>query len=642
MALSLAEKIINDHIVEGEPVKGSEIGIKIDQTLTQDATGTMAYLQFEAMGLDRVKTELSVSYVDHNMLQTDFRNADDHAYLKSVAAKYGIYFSKPGNGICHQVHRERFGIPGKTLLGSDSHTPTGGGLGMISIGAGGLDVAVAMGGGPFFLIYPEIIEVKLTGELKPFVNAKNVIFKLLDILTVKGGVGKILEYTGPGVLALSAGDRFAIANMGTEVGATTSIFPSDENTKRFLNGQDRGDAWINLSADEGAVYDEVIEIDLSALEPLVAEPGSPDNITDIKSLVGKKIVQVLIGTCTNSSYEDMMTVAKMLEGKKIHPGVDMGVAPGSKQVFQMIAESGGLALIISSGSRILESACGFCIGMGQAPPTGGISLRTGNRNFPGRSGTQGDNIYLVSPEIAAASALAGEFVDPTTIEQVIDIEPPTQYTIDDSGIIPPIDDPSNVKIQRGPNIKEVPVKDPLTDTIKSEVILKVGDNITTDHIMPAGAKVLPLRSNIPAISEYVYVNVDDTFAARAKAAGSGIIVGGTNYGQGSSREHAALAPMYLGIDAVIVNDFARIHRANLINFGILPLLIDAANNDKIEQGDELELNDILSNLESGSDFTVNNLTKGTEFKVKSDMTELEKTILRAGGKLAYTRSLNLN
>ncbi|MCH7618652.1 MAG: aconitate hydratase [Candidatus Marinimicrobia bacterium] len=642
MGLTLAEKILNEHIVEGEPVKGTQIGLKIDQTLTQDATGTMAYLQFEAMGLDKVETELSVSYVDHNMLQTDFRNADDHAYLQTVAAKYGIYFSKPGNGICHQVHRERFGIPGKTLLGSDSHTPTGGGLGMIAMGAGGLDVAVAMGGGPFFLTYPEIIGVKLSGALKPYVNAKNVIFKLLDILTVKGAIGKILEYTGEGAKSLSAGDRFAICNMGTEVGATTSIFPSDENTKLFLDAQGRGDTWVELSPDSDAEYDDVIEIDLSSLEPLVAEPGSPDNIADISSLVGKKVDQVLIGTCTNSSYEDMMMVAKMLEGKKISPGVDMGVAPGSKQVFQMIAESGGLASIIASGSRILESACGFCIGMGQAPPTGGISLRTGNRNFPGRSGTQNDEIYLVSPEIAAASALAGEFVDPTTLTDEIVIEPPTHYTIDDSGIVPPSADPSAIEIVRGPNIKPVPVKEPLEDSIKGEVLLKVGDNITTDHIMPAGAKVLPLRSNIPAISEYVYVNVDDTFAARAKEAGGGIIVGGGNYGQGSSREHAALAPMYLGITAVIVNSFARIHGANLINFGILPLLIDPEDNDKIEQGDELEINDIHATLDSGEDFRIKNLSKEIEFSVKCDLSDLEKQVLKAGGRLAFTRSQSRN
>ena len=642
MGLTLAEKILNEHIVEGEPVKGTQIGLKIDQTLTQDATGTMAYLQFEAMGLDKVETELSVSYVDHNMLQTDFRNADDHAYLQTVAAKYGIYFSKPGNGICHQVHRERFGIPGKTLLGSDSHTPTGGGLGMIAMGAGGLDVAVAMGGGPFFLTYPEIIGVKLSGALKPYVNAKNVIFKLLDILTVKGAIGKILEYTGEGAKSLSAGDRFAICNMGTEVGATTSIFPSDENTKLFLDAQGRGDTWVELSPDSDAEYDDVIEIDLSSLEPLVAEPGSPDNIADISSLVGKKVDQVLIGTCTNSSYEDMMMVAKMLEGKKISPGVDMGVAPGSKQVFQMIAESGGLASIIASGSRILESACGFCIGMGQAPPTGGISLRTGNRNFPGRSGTQNDEIYLVSPEIAAASALAGEFVDPTTLTEEIVIEPPTHYTIDDSGIVPPSADPSAIEIVRGPNIKPVPVKEPLEDSIKGEVLLKVGDNITTDHIMPAGAKVLPLRSNIPAIAEYVYVNVDDTFAARAKEAGGGIIVGGGNYGQGSSREHAALAPMYLGITAVIVNSFARIHGANLINFGILPLLIDPEDNDKIEQGDELEINDIHATLDSGEDFKIKNLSKKIEFSVKCDLSDLEKQVLKAGGRLAFTRSQSRN
>jgi len=576
------------------------------------------------------------------MLQTDFRNADDHAYLKSVAKKYGIYFSKPGNGICHQVHRERFGIPGKTLLGSDSHTPTGGGLGMISIGAGGLDVAVAMGGGPFFLTYPEIIGVKLTGKLKPYVNAKNVIFKLLEILTVRGGVGKVLEYFGPGVKSLSAGDRFAICNMGTEAGATTSIFPSDENTKMFLDAQERGDSWVELSADDDAEYDEIIEIDLSSLEPLVAEPGSPDNIVDIKSLVGKKVSQVLIGTCTNSSYEDMMTVAKMLEGKNVNSGVDLGVAPGSKQVFQMIAESGGLASIISSGARILESACGFCIGMGQAPQTDGISLRTGNRNFPGRSGTQGDNIYLVSPEIAAASALTGEFVDPTTLSDTIHIEAPTQYKIDDSGIIPPSDDSSDVEILRGPNIKAVPVKDPLTDSLKGEVIIKVGDNITTDHIMPAGAKVLPFRSNIPAISEFVYVNVDDTFAKRAKESPGGMIVAGTNYGQGSSREHAALAPMYLGINAILANGFARIHRANLINFGILPLLLDANDNDKIEQGDELEIGDIFSNLDSGSDFTVKNNTKETEITAVCDLSELERKILVAGGKLPYTKALNLN
>ena len=642
MGLTLTEKIINDHIVEGEPIKGSQIGLKIDQTLTQDATGTMAYLQFEAMGLESVKTELSVSYVDHNMLQTDFRNADDHAYLRSVAEKYGIYFSKPGNGICHQVHRERFGIPGKTLLGSDSHTPTGGGLGMISMGAGGLDVAVAMGGGPFFLTYPHIIGVRLTGELKPYVNAKNVIFKILEILTVKGGVGKVLEYTGPGAKALSAGDRFAICNMGTEVGATTSIFPSDENTKKFLDAQGRGDVWVEMSADDDAVYDEIIEIDLSSLEPLVAEPGSPDNIVNIKSLVGKKISQVLIGTCTNSSYEDMMTVAKMLEGKHVNSDVDFGVAPGSKQVFQMIAESGGLGSIISSGARILESACGFCIGMGQAPSTDGISLRTGNRNFPGRSGTQGDNIYLVSPEIATASALAGEFVDPTTLSETLDIEAPSQYKIDDSGIIAPSDNPSKVKILRGPNIKAVPVKEPLTDSVKGEVILKVGDNITTDHIMPAGAKVLPFRSNIPAISEFVYVNVDNTFAKRAKESPGGMIVGGTNYGQGSSREHAALAPMFLGITAILVNGFARIHRANLINFGILPLLLDVNDNDKIEQGDLLEINNILSTLDSGGDFTVQNNSKGIEFTAKCDLSKLDRKILVAGGKLPYTKSLNLN
>ena len=641
MGLTLTEKILKAHLVDGEFVKGQEIGIRIDQTLTQDATGTMAYLEYEAMGVPRVKTEKSVAYIDHNTLQSGFENADDHRFIGSVCKKHGIYFSRPGNGICHQVHLERFGIPGKTLIGSDSHTPTGGGIGMIAIGAGGLDVAVAMGGGAYYITYPNIVKVNLTGKLSAWVSAKDVILEVLRRMSVKGGVGKVIEYCGEGVKTLSVPERATITNMGAELGATTSIFPSDEITLSFLKAQERADVWTELKADDDAVYDEVIDIDLSKLTPMAACPHSPDNIKTAEELSGMKIDQVCIGSCTNSSYVDMMKVAHILKGKTVHPDVSLAIAPGSKQVLNMIAENGALADMIAAGARILESACGPCIGMGQAPNSKGISLRTFNRNFLGRSGTKDGQIYLVSPELAAASAVAGVLVDPRTLGEMPEIKVPEHFKINDNMVVPPVAeaDMDSVEVLRGPNIKPYPETAPLVDSIGCQVSLKVGDNITTDHIMPAGAKILPLRSNIPAISQHCFTVCDEDFPRRAKNMEKSIIVGGSNYGQGSSREHAALAPLYLGIKAVLVKSFARIHRANLINAGILPLtFVNEADYDKIEQGDEIEIANVRADIEAGkTQLTVVNKSKNAEIPVLCELTGRTKDIILAGGLLDYTR-----
>ena len=641
MGLTLTEKIIKAHIIDGEMVKGTEIGLKIDQTLTQDATGTMAYLQFEAMGVDRVKTERSVAYIDHNTLQSGFENADDHRFIGSVCKKHGIYFSRPGNGICHQVHLERFGIPGKTLIGSDSHTPTGGGIGMIAIGAGGLDVAVAMGGGAYYITYPKIVKVNLTGKLSPWVSAKDVILEVLRRMSVKGGVGKVIEYCGEGVKTLTVPERATITNMGAELGATTSIFPSDETTLAFLKAQDRADVWSELKADDDAVYDEQIDIDLSQLIPLAACPHSPDNVKSVNEIGKLKIDQVCIGSCTNSSYVDMMKVAHILKGKTVDPSVSLAIAPGSKQVLNMIAENGALADMIAAGARILESACGPCIGMGQSPNSKGISLRTFNRNFLGRSGTKDGQIYLVSPEMAAVSALTGYLTDPRTLGDMPEFKLPEHFKINDNMVVPPADeaDMDSVEVLRGPNIKPFPQTSPLDDSIDCQVSLKVGDNITTDHIMPAGAKILPLRSNIPAISQHCFTVCDEDFPRRAKNMGKSIIVGGSNYGQGSSREHAALAPLYLGIKAVLVKSFARIHRANLINAGILPLtFVNEADYDKINQGDEIVLADVRADVEADmSKLTVVNKTTGVEIPVLCELTGRTKDIILAGGLLDYTR-----
>ena len=641
MGLTLTEKILKAHLVEGEFVKGQEIGIRIDQTLTQDATGTMAYLEFEAMGVPRVKTERSVAYIDHNTLQSGFENADDHRFISSVAKKHGIYFSRPGNGICHQVHLERFGIPGKTLIGSDSHTPTGGGIGMIAIGAGGLDVAVAMGGGTYYITCPKVVKVELKGKLSPWVAAKDVILEVLRILSVKGGVGKVIEYCGEGVKSLSVPERATITNMGAELGATTSIFPSDEITREFLKAQKREEVWTELSADADAVYDEVIEIDLSKLVPLAACPHSPDNIKTAEELSGMKIDQVCIGSCTNSSLLDMLKVAHILKGKTVHPDVSLSIAPGSKQVLTMLAENGALADLIAAGARILESACGPCIGMGQSPNSKGISLRTFNRNFEGRSGTKDGQIYLVSPETAAISALTGVFTDPRTIGDMPEFKLPETFLINDNMVEPPVDekDMDKVEILRGPNIKPFPQTSPLSETIDVPCSLKVGDNITTDHIMPAGAKILPLRSNIPAISEHCFTVCDKDFPKRAKELGQSIIVGGSNYGQGSSREHAALAPLYLGVKAVLVKSFARIHRANLINAGILPLTFVNENDyDNINEGDKLEIKNVKADVVAGkTTLTVVNKTKNIEIPVLCELTGRTKDIILAGGLLDYTR-----
>jgi aconitate hydratase len=637
MSMNVTQKILAEHIVSGEMITGSEIAVRIDQTLTQDATGTMAYLQFEAMGVPRVKTKLSVSYVDHNTLQTGFENADDHRFLQSIAAKHGIYFSRPGNGICHQVNLERFGAPGMTLLGSDSHTPTGGGIGMIAIGAGGLDVAVAMAGGPFYMNMPKVVLVKLTGKLGPWVSAKDIILELLRRLSVKGGVGKIMEYGGEGVKTLTVPDRATITNMGAELGATTSVFPSDELTREFLKAENREDAWKQIEADTDAAYDEVIEIDLSTLEPMVAQPHQPDRVVKVSEIEGLKVDQVLVGSCTNSSYRDLVTLATALKGKKVHPGVSAGVSPGSRQVLEMIARNGILADLIASGVRILESTCGPCIGMGQSPCTNGVSVRTFNRNFEGRSGTKSGKIYLASPEVAAAAMLTGKLTDPRSLGEAVKVELPSEYIIDDGMIIPPADG-SDVEIVRGPNIKPLPIREELPSDVKGVVLLKTGDNITTDDIMPAGSKILPLRSNIPAISEHVFEGIDPTFATRANVSGGGFIIGGENYGQGSSREHAALAPMYLGVKAVIAKSFARIHRANLVNFGILPLtFVNAADYDSIEQGDDLIMPDVRSGLTAGETLVLENKAKSKQYEVRHGLTPRQIEIILAGGMLNYTK-----
>ena len=640
MGLTIAEKIIKAHLVEGDmSVRGSDVALRIDQTLTQDATGTMAYLELEAMGIDRVRTERSVAYIDHNTLQSGFENADDHRYIQSVAEKYGIYFSRPGNGICHQVHLERFGAPGKTLIGSDSHTPTGGGIGMLAFGAGGMDVAVAMGGGAYHITMPKMIRINLSGKLNPFVTAKDVSLEALRILSVKGGVGAIVEWGGEGVKTLSVPERATITNMGAELGATTSIFPSDEVTRAFLAAEGREEVYLPLSSDEDAVYDRVIDIDLSTLEPLIACPHMPDNVVKVSSLAGTKVDQVCIGSCTNSSLYDMLKVAALLRGKTVSKSVSLSVSPGSKQVLAMLAECGALSDILAAGARVLECACGPCIGMGFSPNSGGVSLRTFNRNFEGRSGTKDAKVYLVSPECAVAAALTGEITDPRLLGDAPTVEMPEKFKIDDSAILAPApaDKAAEVEILRGPNIKEFPKCRPQEDTLAAELVLKVGDNITTDHIMPAGAKILPYRSNIPYLSKFCFAVCDESFPERALAAGNGIVLGGANYGQGSSREHAALVPLYLGVRAVVAKSFARIHAANLINAGIMPLtLADPDDYDKLSQGDRLKIDGVHAGLASG-EMTLVDETNGARVKLSCAFTERQAEMLRLGGLLAYTK-----
>jgi aconitate hydratase len=640
MGKNLVQKIFETHLVSGRLEPHKDIAIVIDQTLTQDATGTMAYLQFEALGIPRVKTKLSVSYVDHNMLQTGFENADDHRFLQTFASKYGILFSRPGNGICHQIHLERFAKPGETLLGSDSHTPNAGALGMIAIGAGGLDVALAMGGEPYHLKMPEVILVKLKGKLPSWVTSKDIMLELLRRFTVMGGVGKIFEFGGPGVKTLSIPERATVANLGVEMGATTILFPSDEQTLEFLKAQERTTEWISLESDPNARYDQTIEIDLGTLEPLIAQPSSPDHVCPVRDVAGKEVKQVCIGSCNNSSYMDLMGVAKMLKGKKIHPNVSLTITPGSKQVFEMIARNSALADLISSGARILEAACGPCIGMGWVPPTEAISVRTMNRNFLGRSGTPQDRVYLASPYVAAACAIKGAITDPRTLGLPPPrISLPKHFLVDDGMILLPSTKPEEVILERGPNIKPLPVRGLLEDVMEGSIILKMGDNITTDHILPAGAKVLPLRSNIPLISEHLFERVDSSFARRAKQLGGGFVVGGENYGQGSSREHAALAPMYLGIKAILAKSYARIHRSNLINFGILPLIFkDQEEFQKIQQGDQLKTKDIRAKLKKDGFLTIENVTQRRVFEVSHGLNPREKKILLAGGLLNYTRN----
>ena len=640
MGYTIAQKIIKNHLLSGNMTVGSEIGLKIDQTLTQDATGTMAYLEFEAMGIDRVKTELSVAYIDHNTLQTGFENADDHRFIQSVAKKRGLRFSRPGNGICHQVHLERFGIPGKTLIGSDSHTPTGGGIGMLAMGAGGLDVAVAMGGGAYYVTMPKMVRVNLTGKLQPWDAAKDIILKVLQIMSVKGGVGKIVEYGGEGVKTLSVPERATITNMGAELGATTSIFPSDDITRAFLKAQGREKDWIELSADGDAVYDEIIDIDLNELVPLVAMPHMPDNVKSCREIGKIHIDQVCIGSCTNSSLMDMLKVAAILKGKTVCPSVSLSIAPGSKQVLNMLALDGALSDMIDAGARILESACGPCIGMGQSPNSKGVSLRTFNRNFEGRSGTADAGIYLVSPEVAAASALTGVLTDPRELGEMPEIEMPDEFIINDNMIAMPasVEDADSVEVMYGPNIKPFPKTEAMPEDITAKAVLKVGDNITTDHIMPAGAKILPYRSNIPYLSNFCFKQCDEKFAEHCKAAGKGIIIGGANYGQGSSREHAALVPLYLGIKAVITKSFARIHCANLVNAGIIPFTFANENDyDKISVNDELCLEGIRESIANGTDVTLKNLTTGESYKLDYQLSERQRDILLAGGLLDYTR-----
>ncbi len=635
---TLTAKILAEHLVSGELNPGSQIAIRIDQTLTQDATGTMAYLQLEAMGVPRVRTELSVSYVDHNTLQTGFENADDHLYLRTVAAKHGVVFSRPGNGICHQVHLERFGAPGKTLLGSDSHTPTGGGLGMLAIGAGGLDVACAMAGEPFTLACPRVVNVRLSGGLQPWVAAKDVILEVLRQLSVKGGVGRVMEYSGPGVATLTVPERAVITNMGAELGATSSVFPSDETTRAFLRAQGRETAWREIRADEGAQYDQVVEIDLSTLEPMIACPHSPDKVVKVSQIAGKPVDQVCIGSCTNSSLRDMLIVAAALRGKMIPPEVSLAVSPGSRQVLAMLARDGGLADVIGAGARVLESACGPCIGMGFSPMTGGVSVRSFNRNFEGRSGTPSAQVYLASAETCVAAALTGKLTDPRELGPAPALQMPDSFEVDDSMVVTPPEDPSTVEVIRGPNIQFVEPRGALLDTVRCKILLKLGDNITTDDIAPAGARVLPFRSNIPKISEFAFSHIDADFHLRAKEAGAGAILGGENYGQGSSREHAALSPMFLGIQAVLARSFARIHKANLVNFGILPLVISAADYDALADGDDLELTAILSALGGDGVIRAQNLTQEYEFALKAELTEQEAEVLKAGGMLNYIRS----
>jgi len=638
MSDSLTHKIIRTHLVSGDMVPGREIGLRIDQTLTQDATGTMTYLQFEAMDLPRVRCELAVSYVDHNMLQTDFRNADDHRYLQTVAARYGLHFSRPGNGICHQVHLERFGVPGKTLLGADSHTPTGGGLGMLAIGAGGLEVAVAMAGAPFYVPMPLVVQVRLEGSLPDWASAKDVILELLRRLTVKGGVGKVFEYAGPGVATLSVPQRSTITNMGAELGATSSIFPSDEVTRRYLAAQGRESDWQRLAADDGAAYDEVIEIDLSALEPLIACPHSPDNVRPVRELAGTPIDQVLIGSCTNSSVMDLETVAAMLRGRTVYAGTALAISPGSKQALSMIAASGALEALVNAGARIIDVGCGPCIGMGQSPASGAASLRSFNRNFEGRSGTADAGVYLASAEVCAASALTGVITDPRTLGVPPRVQMPEHYAINDNMIIAPPADGSQIEIVRGPNIKPLPRGAVVPDELEGELLLALGDNITTDHIMPAGSAILPLRSNIPALSDFAFTRVDTTFPKRARAAGGGFVLGGDNYGQGSSREHAALVPMYLGIRGVIAKSFARIHMANLVNVGILPLILDnPADHAVLHQGDRLRLPSIREELIGGQSVIIEDVTRGTHVSAHVDLSARQVEVLLAGGLLAYIK-----
>ena len=639
MGMTIAQKIIKNHLISGDMTVGSEVALRIDQTLTQDATGTMAYLEFETMGIPRVKTEFSIAYVDHNTLQCGFENGDDHRYLQTVAAKHGVHFSRPGNGICHQVHLERFGKPGKTLIGSDSHTPTGGGIGMLAFGAGGLDVAVAMGGGAYYITMPKMFKVNLTGRLRPYVTAKDVSLELLRILSVKGGVVAIVEWSGEGVATLTVPERGTITNMGTELGATTSIFPSDEITRQFLAAQGREEDYIPLASDPDAVYDRIIDIDLSTLEPMIACPHSPDNVVKVSTLKDVKVDQVCIGSCTNSSLMDLLKVAAMLKGKTVHPSVSMSVSPGSKQVLTMLANCGALSDILASGARVLECACGPCIGMGFSPNSGGVSLRTFNRNFLGRSGTKDGQVYLVSPETAVAAALTGYITDPTTINEPLEISMPDKFLINDSAVLPPVpvEEAADAQVLRGPNIKEFPKSKLFTDSLAAQLVLKVGDNITTDHIMPAGAKILPYRSNIPFLSRFCFEVCDPTFAERAKAAGDGIIIGGSNYGQGSSREHAALVPMYLGIRCVIAKSFARIHVANLINAGILPLTFENPDDyDALSQDSILELKDIFAGMDAGK-ITIIDKTTGNSFHAVCNFTDRQKAILKAGGLLNYTK-----
>ncbi len=642
MSMTIAQKIIAAHLVSGEMRVGEEIGLKIDQTLTQDATGTMAYLQFEAMGIPRVKTELSVAYIDHNTLQAGFENADDHRYIQTVAARHGVRFSRPGNGICHQVHLERFGVPGKTLIGSDSHTPTAGGLGMMGMGAGGLDVAVAMGGGTYYITMPRIIGVRLDGCLPDYVGAKDIILEVLRRLSVKGGVGAIVEYFGEGVKSLTVPQRATITNMGAELGATTSLFPSDEVTRAFLKAQAREEVWTELAPDADAVYDETVVIDLTALRPLAACPHSPDNVKPVSELAGMKIDQVCIGSCTNSSMLDMLTVAAILKGKTVAPGVSLSISPGSKQVYTMLAECGALADIISAGARVLECACGPCIGMGFSPNSGGISLRTFNRNFEARSGTKDASVYLVSPEVAAASAIAGVMVDPTTLGAAPKIDMPTSFRIDDNMVLLPAspEEAEGVEVLRGPNIKPIPVGKAPDETLSCKLVLKVGDNITTDHIMPAGAKILPFRSNVPKLSEFCFTVCDTEFPARAREIGGGVIVGGTNYGQGSSREHAALVPLYLGVRAVVAKSFARIHVANLINFGIVPMTFRCVEDyDKLGEMDDLTFVDFRQAVAERDSVTLLDKTTGATVELALTLTERQRSILLAGGLLNYTKQM---